>query len=87
MASGEREHNFRPEAGYVPDAETAIKIAEAVWLPIYGIGVLQKRPMHARLVDDVWVVEGTMAEVVPGGVPIARISKQTGEILRVSHGM
>src|SRR5262249_7899264 len=26
----------RPKEGYVPDAATAIKIAEAVWIPIYG---------------------------------------------------
>jgi NTF2 fold immunity protein of polymorphic toxin system component len=75
-----------PEAGYVPDAETAMRIAEAVWLPIYGAAVLEKRPWSARLENDVWVVEGSLPRVMPGGVPIARISKRTGEILRVSHG-
>jgi len=79
-------HNYRPEAGYVPDAETAMKIAEAVWLPIYGPGVLEKKPWRARLVDDVWVVEGSLPRVMPGGVPTATISKRTGEVLRVSHG-
>ena len=86
MIHDEGEHNFRPEAGYVPDAETAMKIAEAVWLPIYGTGVLEKRPLHARLVDDVWVVEGSLPKPMPGGVPLAHISKRTGEILRISHG-
>jgi glycosyltransferase involved in cell wall biosynthesis len=86
MSNDESEHNYCPDAGYVPDAETAMKIAEAVWLPLYGTRVLEKRPWRARLVDDVWVVEGSLAELMAGGVPIARISKRTGEILRVSHG-
>ena len=85
-SNDESEHNCRPDAGYVPDAKTAMKIAEAVWLPIYGATVLEKRPWSVQLVDDVWVVEGSLPRVMPGGVPIARISKRTGEILRVSHG-
>lgn len=34
--------------GFVPAAETAVKIAEAVWLPIYGESVLKKN--HSGLV-------------------------------------
>jgi hypothetical protein len=79
------EHNVKPETGYVPDAKTAVAIAEAVWLPIYGESVLDLRPWTARLVDEVWLVEGTRAPLSPGGVPLARISKRTGEILRISH--
>jgi hypothetical protein len=85
-SNDEGEHNYRPESGYVPDAETAMRIAEAVWLPIYGTGVLERRPWRAGLADDVWVVEGSLPEMMAGGVPIATISKRTGEILRVSHG-
>jgi hypothetical protein len=84
--NNDEEHNFRPDVGYVPDAETAMKIAEAVWIPIYGIGVLEKRPLRARLVDEVWIVQGSMPRPMPGGVPVANISKRTGEILRISHG-
>jgi len=29
-------YNERTAAGYVPDARTATRIAEAVWIPIYG---------------------------------------------------
>jgi hypothetical protein len=85
MSNDEVEHTYRPEAGYVPDAETAMKIAEAVWLPNYGAAVLDMRPWRARLENDVWVVEGSLPRPMPGGVPIAKISKRTGEILRVSH--
>jgi hypothetical protein len=32
MTDDPGEHNYCPPAGYVPDAETAMNIAEAVWL-------------------------------------------------------
>jgi hypothetical protein len=84
MSHDESEHNYRPDAGYVPDAKTAMNIAEAVWLPIYGAAVLEKRPWRARLEKDVWIVEGSLPRAMPGSAPIVKISKLTGEILRVS---
>jgi hypothetical protein len=37
----------RPEAGFVPDQATAVRIAEAVWIPIYGEGIVEQRPYRA----------------------------------------
>lgn len=79
-------HNFVPKEGYVPDAQTAIKIAEAIWLPIYGDKIYKKKPFTAQLKDNIWVVQGSMPTLMLGGVPVAEISKLTGQILRVSHG-
>ena len=31
-----------PEHDYVPNKNTAIKIAEAIWLPIYGESIYRK---------------------------------------------
>ena len=31
-------HNYVPPDGYVPDSATAVRIAEAVWIPIYLMG-------------------------------------------------
>ena len=84
--AGEPKHSASPAGGLVPNAETAIKIAEAVWLPIYGDAVLTKKPFVARLVNEVWIVEGTLPAESLGGVPIAEISKKDGKILRISHG-
>ena len=84
-------HTYRPEDGYVPDQKTAIAIAEAVLLPIYGKNVLEKeRPLRAVLKDDVWSITGTFHPRIKderGGVVIAEISRTDGRILRVSHGM
>ena len=52
------EHNYKPPQGYVPDAATAIKIAVAVWEPIYGQEqIAQQKPYKAVLVKGVWKVE------------------------------
>ncbi|AEV99384.1 hypothetical protein A4D02_34280 [Niastella koreensis] len=53
--------NKNEKRDYVPDAETAIKVAEAVWLPIYGNRIYNEKPFIARLENNkVWIVEGTL---------------------------
>ncbi len=79
-------HHFVPQAGFVPDEATAIKIAEAVWTPIYGDILKDGRPFHAKLIGDVWHIEGSMPKDALGGVAEAEIAKADGKILRVSHG-
>jgi hypothetical protein len=74
----------------VPDAKTAIRIAEAVWIPVYGEEkIRQERPIHARLhgSKDRWLVTGSLPKGYIGGVALAVISKTDGRILRVSHGL
>jgi len=81
-------HNFKPKDGYVPDAKTAIKIAVAVWEPIYGEKqIAGEKPYRANLdTNGLWIVEGSLPEGWDGGVAIAEIAKDDGRILRVSHG-
>jgi hypothetical protein len=76
---------YKPQKGYVPDATTAIKIAEAVWTPIYGDEILKdERPFTAHLVNGIWIVRGTL-QAGKGGTAYAEISKETGCILNVTH--
>jgi NTF2 fold immunity protein len=86
VAWSAEKHSYTPKEGYVPTADTAVKIAEAVWLPIYGESIQKKKPFTARLENGVWIVEGTLPKDTMGGVPIIEISKKDGKILRVSHG-
>lgn len=79
-------HYFKPKDGFVPNEATAIKIAEAVWLPIYGESIYEERPFGARLEDGIWIVTGSLPEGWLGGVAECEISKDTSEILRISHG-
>lgn len=78
---------YKPPGGYVPDGATAIKIAVAVWEPIYGCGqIASEAPYSAKLKNGVWLVEGHLPEGSDGGVAEVEISKESGEILRLSHG-
>ena len=85
------EHSYEAKNGYVPDEATALKIAEAVLIPIYGEKTItEEKPFKAELKDGVWVAEGTLncpeGENCKGGVVVIEISKDNGKILRVSHG-
>ena len=87
LASVSQRHSVVPSNGFVPDEKTAIKIAEAVWVPIYGEQQIQsEKPFVASLKNGVWTVEGSLPKSWVGGVAIAEISKRDGRILRVSHG-
>ena len=68
--------------GFVPDAETARRIAEAVWLPVFGQKVVEKqRPFQVELQYNIWVVKGTPKRKPKSGVMFARISKADGSII------
>ena len=76
-----------PKNGFVPDAESAVRIAEAVWIPIYGKESIERqRPFEARLQDGVWHVAGSLPKGIKGGVALAEIQKTDEKILRVTHG-
>ncbi len=85
---------------YVPNKETAIKIAEAIWLPIYGQKIYDNRPFDACIDGDTaWHVFGSMPTskmeiddngdttfiYIFGGAPHAIIRKSDAKILNVYH--
>jgi hypothetical protein len=77
---------YKPEKGYVPDAQAAIKIAVAILAPIYGEENIQnERPFRAALKNGVWMVTGTLPKNVTGGSAVASISKDTGCVLGMTH--
>ena len=87
LVIAEGKHNYKPKEGYVPDEKTAIRIAVAVWIPIYGEKQIEEeKPYQAKLDKGVWTVEGSLPEGWLGGVAVAEIAKDDGCILRVSHG-
>ena len=77
----------------MPDAKTAIAIAQAVLVPIYGADTIRReQPFSAKLVAGVWVVTGTedcgdpSVHRCPGGVAEAHIAKKDGRIIAAFHG-
>ena len=72
--------------GMVPDKETAIKIAESVWYPIFGSEIYTELPFVAELEGDtVWEVRGSLPEGWVGGTAVIRLRKSDGAVLDVWH--
>ena len=80
--------NYRPPKGVVPDANTAVRIAEAVLSPIYGADKIKREePFRAISDGEVWHVRGDMhCDRCLGGVAEIEISKTDGRVLRIGHG-
>ena len=73
-----------PKSGVVPDAATAIQIAEAVWKPMYGAETIASQtPFEAKLNHNVWIVIGSGA---PETALFAFILEADGRILSVGRG-
>ena len=52
-------NSIRPKDGLVLGAETAMRIAEAVWIPIFGHEEVERqRPFQMDLEYSIWVVMG-----------------------------
>ena len=82
-AAEERRTNPKVD-GYVPDAETAIAIAVAVWGPIYGQEeTANEAPYRAKLEKGVWSVRGTLPPEWLGGTVEAQINRADGRILKI----
>jgi hypothetical protein len=79
--------SFRPKDGFVPNSETAVKVGEAVLIPVYGEKqILAERPFKATLHGSVWTVEGTLpCGNCNGGTAFVKISKTSGQILFMTH--
>jgi NTF2 fold immunity protein len=81
-----------PKEGYVPNSDTAVQIAEAVLIPVYGKKHIEsERPFAAKVKDGVWTVSGTLhcsdgtATNCVGGVAVVEISKADARILSMIH--
>jgi hypothetical protein len=87
ILSASAQPGFVPKSGFVPDSATALEIAEAVLVPIYGRDAIEReKPLKAELRGDVWTVTGTLPRGHVGGVATVRIAKADGRILFVLHG-
>jgi hypothetical protein len=72
--------------GMVPDKETAIKIAESVWYPIWGSEIYTELPFVAELEGDtVWEVRGSLPEGWLGGTAVIRLRKSDAAVQNVWH--
>lgn len=81
--------------GYVPDSTTAIRIAKAVLIPVYGEKKVEsERPFKATLKTGIWTVHGTLhcpdgksgiTTSCVGGTAKVNLMKSAGPVLQVSE--
>jgi hypothetical protein len=78
-----------PPSGVVPDESTAVKIAEVVFQPVFGLEEVAKwQPYRAQLdTTGVWTVYGTLPRGFKGGTPMLKIRKRNAAVLEVWHSM
>jgi len=87
---------YTPKEGFVPDKQTAVRIAEAVLIPVYGERQIEsERPFEASLREGIWTVTGTLrcpdgkggvTTLCLGGVAEVQISKSDARIVSMGHG-
>ena len=72
-----------PKGGVVGDGETAKRIAEALWLPMYGAEVIaEQQPLSVELRFNVWMVTGA-ADL---DTLFAFILREDGRVLSIGKG-
>jgi ATP-dependent Clp protease ATP-binding subunit ClpA len=76
-------HTPLPAAGIVPDAETALMIAQAVWRARLEAPLEGATALNAVLMHGVWLVIGTHTVNNAAVVLTAFIQKEDGKILRI----
>ena len=73
-----------PKDGVVTDADTARRIAEAIWAPLYGADtVTAQKPLTVERRSNIWIVTGTSG---PETALFAFIFLVDGRILSVGRG-
>jgi hypothetical protein len=77
---------YTPPDGFVPDAETAEKMAEVLLTRMYGDYQIElEMPLRATLNDNVWIVRGSAARIQLGGVAEMHIKKSDARIVYFKH--
>lgn len=77
----------------IRDEKTALTVAEAILVGIYGAEKINdEKPLSISLDGDVWKIHGSRQAVakdsaILGGVAWIHISRKNGCILELGHGM
>jgi hypothetical protein len=71
----------------VPDKETAVAVAESILFRIYGKAqIIGEKPYNVDLVNDYWILSGTLPEGYLGGTFLIILSAKDGRVIKLTHG-
>ncbi len=74
--------------GKVWTAGAAVEIAERIWFAVFGEDMIKEERPYVVYFDkrnEVWLVRGTLPELMMGGTANILIEKNNGKILAVWH--
>ncbi|TPG33882.1 YbbC/YhhH family protein [Flavobacterium pectinovorum] len=86
--SKEVQHNIiNNKTILIKDSVIAIKIAEPILFEIYGKQNIEKqRPYEIYLLQNYWVISGTLPEDYLGGTFLIIIDSKNSKIIKITHG-
>jgi hypothetical protein len=71
----------------IKDEQTAISVAEAMLFSIYGKeNIVRQRPYERYLINDYWVLNGTLPKDWVGGTFLIIINSTDGKVIKLTHG-
>ena len=71
----------------IKDSLMALNLAEPILFDIYGKNnITQQRPYEIYLIDNYWVISGTLRKDWKGGTFLIIIDGRDCRIIRITHG-
>ena len=71
----------------IKDKLTAINVVEPILFAIYSKdNIIKQRPYEAYLIDNYWVVSGTLQKGYLGGTFLIIVDATNSKIIRLTHG-
>jgi hypothetical protein len=71
----------------IKDSLTAIGVAEPILFSVYGKDeIIGERPYKIFLIDNYWVINGTLPKDCIGGVFLIIIDSRNSKIIKIIHG-
>ena len=71
----------------IKDGETAINVIEPILFTVYGkSNIRNQQPYEAYLIDNYWVISGTLPKGYLGGTFLIIIDATNSKIIRLTHG-
>ena len=86
--SKESQHNvINNKSVLIKDSSTAINVAEPILFSIYGReNIESEKPYETYLIDNYWVIAGTLPEDSSGGTFLIIIDARNSQVLKITHG-
>jgi hypothetical protein len=86
--SGKKIHNvIKNKSILIKNRDLAVKIAEPILFDIYGkVNIVKQRPYEMFLIDNYWVISGSLPLKSLGGTFLIIIDSRDAKIIRITHG-